>query len=122
MHISYGVDSLSLSIPLPSRVSRSSSVPSCPTQSSAFPFLCTFQFTSSVLTPTVLASMVESVWCPGTVSHRMKLADVLWINSGQHGMRVWLPLFPQSDKVHNFMSKRIMLPFQCSIYPLGRCR
>ncbi|XP_043236025.1 guanine nucleotide exchange factor subunit Rich-like [Amphibalanus amphitrite] len=76
-------------------------------------------FTSSVLTPTVLASMVESVWCPGTVSHRMKLADVLWINSGQHGMRVWLPLFPQNDKVHNFMSKRIMLPFQCSIYPLA---
>ena len=72
-----------------------------------------------MLTPTVLASMVESVWCPGTVSRRMKLADVLWINSGQHGMRVWLPLFPQNDKVHNFMSKRIMLPFQCSIYPLG---
>ncbi|XP_037067862.1 LOW QUALITY PROTEIN: guanine nucleotide exchange factor subunit Rich-like [Pollicipes pollicipes] len=76
-------------------------------------------FGSSVLTPTVLASMVESVWCPGTMSHRMKLADVLWINSGQHGMRVWLPLFPQHGKAHNFMSKRIMLPFQCSIYPLA---
>lgn len=35
-------------------------------------------------------------------------------------MRVWLPLFPKNgDKSHTFMSKRIMLPFQLKIYPLG---
>lgn len=37
-------------------------------------------------------------------------------------MRVWLPLFPrdgENSRSHNFMSKRIMLPIQVPIYPLG---
>lgn len=34
---------------------------------------------------------------------------------------MWLPLYPKHEgKTHNFMSKRIMLPFRVDIYPLGR--
>lgn len=71
--------------------------------------------------PTVLASCVESVWMP-LKSRRDKphLTEALWLYCGAHGMRVWLPLFPRDgDKAHTFMSKRIMLPFQLKIYPLG---
>ena len=35
-------------------------------------------------------------------------------------LQVWLPLFPGDDEnPPNFLSKRIMLPFQLNIYPLG---
>lgn len=35
--------------------------------------------------------------------------------------QVWLPLYPRHEgKTHNFMSKRIMLPFRVDIYPLGQ--
>ena len=35
-------------------------------------------------------------------------------------LQVWLPLYPKSEgKAHNFLSKRIMLPFGVDIYPLG---
>ena len=35
-------------------------------------------------------------------------------------VKVWLPLLSRSeDKAHNFMSRRIMLPFRVDIYPLG---
>ena len=74
--------------------------------------------------PTVLASCVESVWMP-LKSRRDKphLTEALWLYCGAHGMRVWLPLFPRDgDKAHTFMSKRIMLPFQLKIYPLGMLR
>lgn len=72
--------------------------------------------------PTVLASCVENVWVPNKFS-RLKphLTEALWLFCGAHGMRVWLPLFPKDgDKSHTFMSKRIMLPFQLRIYPLGK--
>ncbi|XP_063238684.1 guanine nucleotide exchange factor subunit Rich [Bacillus rossius redtenbacheri] len=71
--------------------------------------------------PTVLASCVENVWLPRR-SRRDKphLTEALWLFCGAHGMRVWLPLFPRdADKPLSFMSKRIMLPFQLSIYPLA---
>lgn len=94
----------------------------------------TKMFTSTLLTPTVLASMVEAFWCPESHEHGLEVPededqlvepgqtseDVLWINCGCHGMRLWLPLLPfSSHSTHSFMSKRIMLPLQCSIYPLS---
>ena len=40
----------------------------------------------------------------------------VWFDS-----QVWLPLFPGNDEnPPNFLSKRIMLPFQLNIYPLGK--
>ncbi|KAL0278915.1 UNVERIFIED_CONTAM: hypothetical protein PYX00_000593 [Menopon gallinae] len=71
--------------------------------------------------PTVLASCVENVWLPRKSRRdKLHLTEALWLFCGAHGMRVWLPLFPRdSDKVHTFMSKRIMLPFQLRIYPLA---
>ncbi|XP_012281300.1 guanine nucleotide exchange factor subunit Rich [Orussus abietinus] len=73
-------------------------------------------------TPTVLASCVENVWVPWR-SRRDKphLTEALWLFCGAHGMRVWLPLFPRNhqDKLHTFMSKRMMLPFHLRIYPLA---
>ena len=70
----------------------------------------------------MLASCVENVWVPWR-SRRDKphLTEALWLFCGAHGMRVWLPLFPRNhqDKLHTFMSKRIMLPFQLRIYPLA---
>ncbi|XP_065331674.1 guanine nucleotide exchange factor subunit Rich isoform X2 [Cloeon dipterum] len=76
---------------------------------------------TTLCTPTVLASCVESVWMP-MKSKRDKphLTEALWLYCGAHGMRVWLPLFPRDgDKAHTFMNKRIMLPFQLRIYPLA---
>lgn len=71
--------------------------------------------------PTVLASNVENLWIPWEFKKdKPHLTDTIWLFCGAHGMRVWLPLFPKShqDKIHTFMSKRIMLPFYLKIYPL----
>ncbi|XP_014204575.1 guanine nucleotide exchange factor subunit Rich [Copidosoma floridanum] len=71
--------------------------------------------------PTVLASCVENLWIPCEFKkEKPHLTEAIWLFCGSHGMRVWLPLFPKShqDKVHTFMSKRIMLPFYLKIYPL----
>ena len=79
----------------------------------------------------ILASGVENIWVsPKDVkevhSDRPHLTDSLWLSRGCNGMNVWLPLLPTpSEKVnpqstaHNFMSKRIMLPINTHIYPLG---
>lgn len=69
----------------------------------------------------MLASCVENIWLPRKQGkEKPHLMEALWLFCGAHGMRVWLPLFPRdSDKPHTFMSKRIMLPFQLKIYPLG---
>ncbi|KAJ8679952.1 hypothetical protein QAD02_015739 [Eretmocerus hayati] len=72
-------------------------------------------------TPTVLASNVENLWIPWEFKkEKPHLTDTIWLFCGAQGMRVWLPLFPKShqDKIHTFMSKRIMLPFYLKIYPL----
>lgn len=80
----------------------------------------------------ILASGVENIWVsPKDAnkigSDRPHLTDALWLSRGCHGMNVWLPLLPTpSQKVnpessaHNFMSKRIMLPINTHIYPLGK--
>jgi hypothetical protein len=77
----------------------------------------------------ILASGVENVWVSqdkgsqdSSLKQRPHLTDALWLSRGCHGMNVWLPLFKKSeeDKTdHNFMSKRIMLPINTHIYPLG---
>ncbi|MPD01107.1 RAB6A-GEF complex partner protein 1 [Portunus trituberculatus] len=83
-------------------------------------FLCV-QFHSAQMTPIVLASGCEALWCSScAVSHKPHLSHALWLHCGAHGTRAWLPLFPNSsDKSHTFMARRIMLPFTPSIYPLG---
>lgn len=79
-----------------------------------------------------LASRVENIWISKSCySHDDKpsrhLANSLWLSCGSNGMAVWLPLLPSQDeksfpaaRAHNFMSKRIMLPINTHIYPLGK--
>ncbi|XP_066965067.1 guanine nucleotide exchange factor subunit Rich isoform X3 [Macrobrachium rosenbergii] len=78
-------------------------------------------FQSAQMTPIVLASSCEALWCSScAVSHKPHLSHALWLHCGVHGTRAWLPLFPNSiDKSHTFMARRIMLPFTPSIYPLA---
>ncbi|KAJ0174251.1 hypothetical protein K1T71_010397 [Dendrolimus kikuchii] len=79
----------------------------------------------SCLPATVLASCVESVWSCGSGSaSSTQLSRALWLWCGALGARVWLPLLPRDatrhpdSGRHNFMTKRIMLPFHLNIYPL----
>ncbi|KAL7631863.1 UNVERIFIED_CONTAM: hypothetical protein RMT77_017834 [Armadillidium vulgare] len=79
-------------------------------------------FQSAQMTPIVLASCCEALWCATrTVSHKPHLSHALWLHCGAHGTRAWLPLFPAPgvDRGHTFMARRIMLPFTPSIYPLA---
>ncbi|XP_014677395.1 PREDICTED: RAB6A-GEF complex partner protein 1-like, partial [Priapulus caudatus] len=71
--------------------------------------------------PVMLASGVENIWISlWTSNEKRHLTEALWIGCGAQGMKVWLPLFPrEGERPHNFMSKRIMLPFQLRIYPLA---
>lgn len=80
------------------------------------------------ITPTVLASCVESIWLPRASpsgaeasTHNPYLSEALWLYCGQE-MRVWLPLKEKSQQssVHTFISNRIMLGFPISIYPLSK--
>jgi len=77
----------------------------------------------------ILASGVENVWVSQTdqKADRPHLTDALWLSRGCFGMNVWLPLLPNETEksfplssAHNFMSKRIMLPINTHIYPLGK--
>ena len=74
------------------------------------------------LASTCLASSVECIWVSN--SSKIHLKDSLWLFCGNHGMRVWLPVFPRPGENgsrtlrHTFMSKRIMLTFSLKIYPL----
>ncbi|KAG5682756.1 hypothetical protein PVAND_012089 [Polypedilum vanderplanki] len=74
------------------------------------------------LASTCLASSVECLWVSN--SSKIHLKDSLWLFCGNHGMRVWLPVFPRQGENgsrslrHTFMSKRIMLTFNLKIYPL----
>lgn len=77
----------------------------------------------------ILASGVENVWVSQKErdADRPHLTDALWLSRGCHGMNVWLPLLPSETEksfplsgAHNFMSKRIMLPINTHIYPLGK--
>jgi hypothetical protein len=74
------------------------------------------------LASTCLASSVECIWVAN--SSKIHLKDSLWLFCGNHGMRVWLPVFPRQGENgsrslrHTFMSKRIMLTFNLKIYPL----
>lgn len=77
-----------------------------------------------------LASRVENIWIPKpcySYDDRPHLTNALWLSCGINGMGVWLPLLPSQDeksfpstRAHNFMSKRIMLPINTHIYPLGK--
>ncbi|XP_076060554.1 guanine nucleotide exchange factor subunit Rich isoform X2 [Oratosquilla oratoria] len=78
-------------------------------------------FHSAQMTPIVLASCCEILWVSHQgIYHKPHLTHALWLHCGAHGIRAWLPLFPNSsDKSHTFMARRIMLPFSPSIYPLA---
>lgn len=70
---------------------------------------------------TCLASCVECIWL--STSTKSHIKDSLWLYSGAHGMRVWLPVLPCNGDItrnyrHTFMSKRIMLSFSLKLYPL----
>lgn len=73
-----------------------------------------------------LASCVECFWLSNTAQESSPMRDCLWLFSGVHGMRVWLPILPPtneqkrdaSHRLHTFMSKRIMLSFPLKLYPL----
>ncbi|XP_048581598.1 guanine nucleotide exchange factor subunit RIC1 isoform X2 [Nematostella vectensis] len=75
----------------------------------------------SFSSPVVLASCVENCWTSSTsCPDKRHLMEALWLGCGAQGMKVWLPLFPGNDqRPPNFLSKRIMLPFQLNIYPLA---
>uniref|UniRef100_A0A1I8PS17 Protein RIC1 homolog n=1 Tax=Stomoxys calcitrans TaxID=35570 RepID=A0A1I8PS17_STOCA len=73
-----------------------------------------------------LASCVECFWLSNSTQVGSPMRDCLWLFSGIHGMRVWLPILPpsteqrrdSSHRLHTFMSKRIMLSFPLKLYPL----
>lgn len=71
--------------------------------------------------PAVVATNVENMWSTSrTNQSKSQLMEALWLGCGAQGMKVWLPLYPKHEgKTHNFMSKRIMLPFRVDIYPLA---
>ncbi|XP_011193107.2 guanine nucleotide exchange factor subunit Rich [Zeugodacus cucurbitae] len=72
-----------------------------------------------------LASCVECFWLSNALE-KSPMQDCLWLFSGAHGMRVWLPILPPLNekiheppqRLHTFMSKRIMLSFPLKLYPL----
>ncbi|XP_067612874.1 guanine nucleotide exchange factor subunit Rich [Eurosta solidaginis] len=73
-----------------------------------------------------LASCVECVWLSNALE-KSPMRDCLWLYSGAHGMRVWLPILPPINekireapqRLHTFMTKRIMLSFSLKLYPLA---
>ncbi|BFY99791.1 hypothetical protein BsWGS_02831 [Bradybaena similaris] len=71
--------------------------------------------------PSVVATSVENLWTTTRANvGKIQLMEAMWLGCGSHGMKVWLPLFPRDEgKTHNFMSRRIMLPFRVDIYPLA---
>ncbi|TDG51262.1 hypothetical protein AWZ03_002349 [Drosophila navojoa] len=77
----------------------------------------------NTLLATCLASCVECFWLSHNLEH-CAMRDCLWLYSGAHGMRVWLPILQQrseqngAQRLHSFMSKRIMLSFPLKLYPL----
>ncbi|XP_037719251.1 guanine nucleotide exchange factor subunit Rich [Drosophila subpulchrella] len=82
----------------------------------------------NTLLATCLASCVEVFWLSHSLE-RCAMRDCLWLYSGAHGMRVWLPILPPgrerregeqggAQRMHSFMSKRIMLGFPLKLYPL----
>ncbi|ALC44865.1 Rich [Drosophila busckii] len=77
----------------------------------------------NTLLASCLASCVECFWLSQQLEH-CAMQDCLWLYSGAHGMRVWLPIVqqhgerPGAQRLHSFMSKRIMLSFPLKLYPL----
>ncbi|CAC5367235.1 RIC1 [Mytilus coruscus] len=71
--------------------------------------------------PAMVATNVENMWTSSRVNvGKAQLMEALWLGCGAQGMKVWLPLYPRDEsKTHNFMSKRIMLPFRVDIHPLA---
>ncbi|VDI13477.1 RAB6A-GEF complex partner protein 1, partial [Mytilus galloprovincialis] len=68
--------------------------------------------------PAMVATNVENMWTSSRVNlEKAQLMEALWLSCGAQGMKVWLPLYPRDESKHNFMSKRIMLPFRVDIHP-----
>ncbi|XP_014777792.1 guanine nucleotide exchange factor subunit RIC1 isoform X1 [Octopus bimaculoides] len=80
-----------------------------------------YSLDTSFCSPSVVATSVENLWTTAKANlGKLQLMEALWLGCGSQGMKVWLPLFPRDEgKTHNFMSKRIMLPFKVDIYPLA---
>uniref|UniRef100_A0A5S6QZA6 Protein RIC1 homolog n=1 Tax=Trichuris muris TaxID=70415 RepID=A0A5S6QZA6_TRIMR len=79
--------------------------------------------------PLLIASFVEEIWCGASKNaQKSHLSHAIWINSGNRGVHVWMPLIPRESPEANpaqsksFISKWIMLAFDLkSIYPLVVC-
>jgi hypothetical protein len=71
--------------------------------------------------PSGVAQNVENMWlCSSNSDDKMGISEALWLSCGAAGMKVWLPLHhKEGGKTSYFMSRRIMLPFECDIIPLA---
>jgi hypothetical protein len=70
--------------------------------------------------PVCLASQVETVWAPPPEragQHCNHMSQSLWLHCGSSGLKVWLPLFPDDNPHPTFLSKRIMLSIETTVYP-----
>lgn len=75
--------------------------------------------------PMLIASNVERIWVQSSERNIPHLNKALWINAGSRKMKVWLPL-AESTELQNeksskrtFISRRIMLPVDLTMYPLA---
>ena len=71
-------------------------------------------------TPVPIAEKVEHLWLMlADPIGNAALAETIWLHCGSHGANIWLPLFSVTkSNSHAFLSKRVMLPIDCPIYPL----
>lgn len=75
----------------------------------------------------LIASNVERVWIHSGNREIPHLNKALWINAGAKNMKVWLPLFHTdayesgslTKNKRSFISRRIMLPVDLNLYPIG---
>lgn len=75
----------------------------------------------------LIASNVERVWIHSGNREIPHLNKALWINAGAKNMKVWLPLFHTdayesgslNKNKRSFISRRIMLPVDLNLYPIG---
>ena len=76
----------------------------------------------SSLPPIIISSSVENYWVVCNQNNNVRLLNIylnysLWLNCGCSGIKVWLPLSGDEDKVQQ--ANRIILTFPLKFYPLG---
>ncbi len=76
----------------------------------------------SSLPPIIISSSVENYWVVCNQNNNVRLLNIylnfsLWLNCGSSGIKVWLPLSGDEEKVQQ--ANRIILTFPLKFYPLG---